>query len=46
MIEVYEFCGGSRRITLYKKTGNSTSPVTGPNYPPVGSKLPKVYTAR
>jgi hypothetical protein len=42
---VYEFCGGSRRIDLYKKTGNTSTQVQGTVYPPVGSKLTKVYTA-
>jgi len=41
---LYEFCGGSRKIDLYQKTSNSTGAITGPVYPPVGSKLPQVFT--
>ena len=42
---MYEFCGGSRRIDLYKKTGNETTPAQGPVYPPAGAKLTRVFTA-
>lgn len=44
-VQVYEFCGGSRRIDLYKKTGDVATPVQGPVYPPAGAKLTQVFTA-
>lgn len=43
-MEVYEKCGGSRKINLYKKIDNSTSSDVGPLYPPVGSRFTEVFT--